>query len=281
MNEKVDSIQNAPQSKFLSVIKLIDTHAHLEDEKFSNDRHQVIRQAKQEGIHTIINIGSNLITSKQSVELSKEYDFIYATVGIHPHDASGFNDNMYSSFLELTKNEKVVGIGEIGLDYYRDLSPRPIQQHVFRQFIRLAKNINLPIIVHDREAHSDILKILKEEEASKVEGVLHSFSGDVNMLKEVIDLGFYISISGVVTYSDSLAKTVKLIPHERLLIETDCPYLTPVPYRGRRNEPAYLKYTAEKISQILGITTKEIANIITSNVYRLFKSNLPVITELL
>lgn len=252
-------------------MRLIDTHAHLEDKKFANDRYQVIERAKQEGIQTIINIGSDLITSKQSIELSKKYDFIYATVGIHPHDAAKFNDNAYESFLELTKNEKVVGIGEIGLDYYRDLSPRPIQQNVFRQFIRLAKTTNLPIIVHDRESHSDILKILKEEETDEVGGVLHSFSGDVNMLKEVIDLGFYISISGVVTYSDSLSKIVKLIPHERLLIETDCPYLTPVPYRGKRNEPAYLKHTAEKVSQILGITTEEIANITTSNTDRIFK----------
>lgn len=252
-------------------MRLIDTHAHLEDKKFANDRHQIIERAKQEGIQIIINIGSDLITSKQSIELSKEYDLIYATVGIHPHDAAKFNDNLYESFLELTKNEKVVGIGEIGLDYYRDLSPRPIQQDVFRQFIRLAKTTNLPIIVHNRESHSDILKILKEEEADKVGGVLHSFSGNVNMQKEVIDLGFYISISGVVTYSDSLAKIIKFIPHERLLIETDCPYLTPVPYRGKRNEPAYLKYTAEKVSKILGITMEEIANITTSNADRLFK----------
>lgn len=254
-----------------SYIRLIDTHAHLEDKKFSNNRHQVILRAKQESILTIINIGSDLTTSKLSIELAKEYDFIYATVGIHPHDATKFNDNVYSSFLELAQKEKVVGIGEIGLDYYRNLSPQPIQQQVFRQFIRLAKTTNLPIIVHDRQAHSDILKILKEEDAGKVSGVLHSFSGDVDMLKEVINLGFYISISGVVTYSDSLAKIVKLIPLERLLIETDSPYLTPVPYRGKRNEPAYLKYTAEKISQILGITIEEIANITTSNAYRLFK----------
>ncbi|MEW6095546.1 MAG: TatD family hydrolase [bacterium] len=254
-------------------MKLIDTHTHLEDEKFSNDRHEVILRAKEEGIHTIINVGSDLITSKQSIELAKEYDFIYATVGMHPHDADKFNDKVYSSLLELAKNEKVVGIGEIGLDYYRDLSPRPTQQHVFRLFIRLAKGINLPIVVHDRNAHSDILKILKEEEASKVGGVIHSFSGDVNMLNEVINLGFYISISGVVTYSDSLAKIVKLIPKERLLIETDCPYLTPVPYRGKRNEPVYLKHTAENISQILGITPTEIAKITTSNAHCLF--NIP------
>jgi len=254
-----------------SSINLIDTHVHLEDEKFSNDREEVILRAKQEGIHRIINIGSDLITSKQSIELAKKYDFIYATVGLHPHDAGKFNESVYETFLELAKNEKVVGIGEIGLDYYRDLSTRHIQQHVFRQFIRLAKTINLPIIVHDRQAHSDILKILKEEGASIVGGVLHSFSGDVDMLKEVINLGFYISISGVVTYSDSLSKIIKLIPLERVLIETDCPYLTPVPYRGKRNEPAYVKYTAEKVGQILGLTLVEISKITTSNAFKLFK----------
>jgi TatD DNase family protein len=254
---------------------LIDTHAHLEDDKFSKDRNQVILRAKQNHIHTIINIGSDLPTSKQSVELAHKYDFIYATLGIHPHDASSFNDNLYYTFLELAKDDKVIGIGEIGLDYYRDLSPRHIQQEVFRIFIRLAKSINLPIIIHARQAHSDILKILREEEAEKITGVFHSFSGNVDVLQEVIKLGFYISISGVVTYSDALAKIIRLIPKERLLIETDCPYLTPIPYRGKRNEPAYIKYTLQKISQILEIEIEAIAEIITSNTYRLFKISLP------
>lgn len=252
-------------------IRLIDTHAHLEDGRFSNDRNQTILRAKQKQIFPIISVGSDLITSKQVIELAKEYDFIYATVGIHPHNASQFKDDVYESFLELTKNEKVIGIGEIGLDYYRNLSPRPVQQQVFRQFIRLAKSVNLPIIVHNREAHLDVLKILKEEDAEKVGGVFHSFSGDANILNEAINLGFYISISGVVTYSDSLAKIVKLIPKERLLLETDCPYLTPIPYRGKRNEPIYLRYTAEKISQILEMTIKEVSLITTLNAYRLFK----------
>ncbi|MEW6619259.1 MAG: TatD family hydrolase [bacterium] len=253
-----------------SSVALIDTHAHLEDEKFADDRHEVILRAKQEGIQTIINVGSDLITSRCSIELAQRYDFIYATVGVHPHDAVQFNDNHYSSFLELTKNKKVVGIGEIGLDYYRNLSPQPVQQEVFRQFIRLARMTNLPVIVHDREAHSDILKILKEEKANVVSGVLHSFSGDVDMLKEVINAGFYISISGAVTYADSLVKIIKVIPLERLLLETDCPYLTPVPYRGKRNEPVYLKHTAAKISQILGMNIQKIADITTSNAGRLF-----------
>lgn len=250
-------------------LKLIDTHCHLEDDKFSNDRHKTILRAKQEDIITIINIGSDLDTSKQSVTLANKYDFIYATVGLHPHEASKFSDDDYQAFLKLAKDKKVVGIGEIGLDYYKDISPRHIQQYVFRIFIRLAKSINLPIIIHNRQADADILKILKEEKADK--GVFHSFSSDVNMLKEVIKLGFYISISGVVTYSDALAKIVKLIPKERLLIETDCPYLTPVPYRGKRNEPAYLKYTLQKISQILEMEIETCAKIITSNVANLFK----------
>lgn len=255
---------------------LVDTHSHLEDKKFADDRCEIILRAKQEGIETIINVGSDLITSQQSIKLATDYNFIYAAVGVHPHDAAKFNNNDYETFVELTKSEKVVGIGEIGLDYYRDLSPRLIQQQVFREFIRLARMTNLPIIVHDREAHSDILKILKEEEADKVSGVLHSFSGDIDMLKEVIELGFYISISGVVTYAESLTKIVKVIPLERLLIETDCPYLTPVPYRGRRNEPAYLTYTAQKISQTLGMTIEKISALTTSNACRLFRIPLTV-----
>lgn len=268
------------RDKIVDMIKnLIDTHAHLDDKVFTLDQDKVISRANESGVQHIINIGTDLETSKRSVELAHKYDEIYAAIGIHPHNALDIarkSGNAYQELEKLARKDNVVAIGEIGLDYYRNLSPQDAQQEVFRQLIRLAKRVNLPMIIHCRDAAEDTLAILKEEwhnsTDTNIAGVFHAFSGDETVLSFALEVGFYLSITGVITFAKSkLPEIIKLIPLDKLLIETDCPYLTPMPYRGKRNEPAYLVYIAEKIATILGVTPSDIAEINRLNVYRLFK----------
>ncbi len=252
---------------------LFDTHAHLDDPRFDNDRALVIESCKEEKISYILNAGSNLATSIKAIKLAKEYDFIYASVGVHPHDASKMEKNTCEVLGELAKaNPKVKAIGEIGLDYYYDNSPRDIQRIRFEEQINLAKELNLPIIVHDRDAHEDTLKILKSTNIKEVGGVLHSYSGSVEMMKECLKLNIHISLSGPVTFKNA-RKTVevaKAVPLEFLLIETDSPYLTPVPHRGERNYPGYVRHVAEKIAAIKELPFEEIAKITLENGKRFF-----------
>jgi TatD DNase family protein len=251
---------------------LVDTHAHLDDSMFDNDRDEMLQAAEQVGMSAIINVGVDVHSSKMSVTLAEKYSIIWATIGLHPHDAKMLNNQIWQEFVRLTKCNKVIAIGEIGLDYYRMLSPKDIQHAVFRQFIGLAREIKLPIIVHSRDAHEDTLQILKEEKADEIGGVLHAFSGDKNILYTGLELGFYISLCGTITFSNSKLKyLIKDIPLERLLLETDCPYLTPYPYRGKRNQPVYVKYVAEKVAMLLDMDTEEIIRINKDNAYRLFQ----------
>jgi TatD DNase family protein len=248
---------------------IIDTHAHLDDSIFDSDREKVIEDAKQMRVCSIINVGTNLVSSKGSIELAESHEIIWATVGGHPHYVSSLNEDDWKEFAGLAKHKKVVAIGEIGLDYYRMLSPKDIQQTVFRRFIGLAKEMSLSIIVHSREVHEDTLQILREEQPKK--GVLHAFSGDMQVLRAGLDLGFYISITGTVTFNKSLvAPLINFIPQDRLLLETDCPYLTPHPYRGKRNQPAYVQFVAEKVAEILRLDVEEVMNITTMNARQLF-----------
>ncbi len=250
-----------------------DSHAHLDDRKYNQDRHQTLIRARENGVSLIINVGCNIPSSRRSVSLAGKYDFIFAAVGIHPHDAAEAGENYLEELRRLAVNPKVVAIGEMGLDYYRNLSPREIQQEMFRQQIRLAINLGKPIIVHDRDAHGDIMNILKEESAVTAGGVLHCFSGSLEMAKECVKMGFYISIAGPVTFhnANKLQHIAVEIPLDRLLIETDAPYLTPEPHRGKRNEPAYVVHTGTRIAELRGIPVQELAAVTADNAKRLFR----------
>jgi len=252
--------------------KFVDSHAHLDDERFNEDREELINSLYENGIETVLNPGADLNTSKAAVELADKYSFIYAAVGCHPHDSKFMNDETMNIFRELAKNKKVIGIGEIGLDYYYDNSDRDTQRIWFREQIRLAKELDIPYIVHDRDAHEDVFKIMKEEHYSGTRGILHCYSSSVEMAREFVKLGFYISLGGPVTFKK--AKTPKLvakeIPLDRLLIETDCPYLTPEPFRGKRNEPKYVKYVAEEIAAIKEVSIDVIAEKTSENFRKLF-----------
>lgn len=249
---------------------LVDSHAHLEDEKYDRDREKVIEECKKD-LTFLINVGSNLLTSKQSIELAHNYDFIYASVGIHPHDAQREFDKV-EEIERLALQEKVVAIGEIGLDYYYNDPPKEFQKEVFTKQIRLAKKLNLPIIIHDRDAHGDILDILKQEWTKDLRGVFHSYSGSVEMAFQVIEMNFYISLGGPVTFENAKKpkEVAKAVPIEKLLIETDSPYLTPEPYRGKRNTPVYVKFVAEKIAELRDMSCDEVCRITAENTMKLF-----------
>jgi TatD DNase family protein len=252
---------------------MIDTHAHLEMTQFDGDREDVIKRAIDSSVSLIIDVGSDLSGSITAVKLANKYDFIYASVGIHPHEVKEITPDTYKDIRKLLADPKVIAVGEIGLDYYKDYSPRDIQQEEFINQIRLAREFKKPIIVHSRDAREDTLKILKEENASEVGGIMHCFSGDEDMAKMCMDMGFYISFAGPVTYpnADKLRKVVKSIPANRLLTETDCPYLTPQQMRGKRNEPSYVRFVAEKVAEVKGLTVEDIERVLRLNVYNLFK----------
>lgn len=251
---------------------LFDTHAHLDDDRFESDRDEVINQCRQDGVELILNAGSNVETSVKSISLANKYDFIYAAAGVHPHDAAKMDEKTADVLAALAENRKVRAIGEIGLDYHYDLSPREVQKRRFVEQIDLARQLKLPIIVHDREAHGDVMEIFKKSRINEVGGVLHSFSGSVEMAMECLKLGLYLSISGPVTFNNTkkTIDVVKEVPLDMLLIETDSPYLTPVPNRGKRNYPGYVRLVAEKIAEIKGISFEEVAQKTMENGKRLF-----------
>ncbi|ATO49464.1 MULTISPECIES: TatD family hydrolase [Brevibacillus] len=251
---------------------LFDTHAHLNAEQFDEDRDDVIARAQANGVSTIVNVGFNRETIPTTMELAEKYDFIYAVVGWHPQDAITMKEQDLEWLEELSKHPKVVGLGEMGLDYYWDTSPRDVQAEVFRKQIRLARKLQMPIIIHDRDAHQDIIDILREEKAGEVGGIMHCFSGSYELAKMALDMNFYISFGGPLTFKNAKKpkEVAAKIPLERLLIETDCPYLTPHPFRGKRNESAYVKYVAEEMAQIHGLPYEELAKITADNARRLF-----------
>jgi len=257
---------------------LFDTHAHLNDKKFDDDLEEVVSRAFAGNMNKILVASYDMESTKKALDISRKYDSIYCSVGIHPHQATAYNE---SAEIELDKiisenKSKVVAIGETGLDFHYDFSPRDIQIEVFKKHIELAANHNLPLIIHDRKAHDECLQIVtkyfKDGLLPEKRGVFHCFSGDANLALKLVDLGFYISIAGPVTFKNSkhAKEVVKSIPIERLLVETDCPYLSPEPFRGKRNEPAYVKYVAIKISEILDIPVEEIEKITFQNACELF-----------
>lgn len=255
-------------------MKFIDTHCHLNDEKFSADLSEVIERAKNCDVEKIINFGANLKDSAEAVELSKKFSEIFAGVGVHPEDIEDFDkNNSCKKIFELAKEKNVVAIGEIGLDYYweKNLELREQQQKIFIQQLDIARQLNLPVCIHEREAHGDALKILKSE-GRGLRGVLHCYSGSLEMAREVWKMGWLIGIDGPLTFKNSakLPEVVKAAPREMLLIETDAPYLAPVPYRGKRNEPSYLVDIAKKIAEIRGETLEEVAEYTTANAKNLY-----------
>lgn len=252
---------------------LFDSHAHLDDERFDDDREKVINSLKENGVDLIVDPGSDISSSVQAVNLSKEYENIYAAVGVHPHSAKDMNEDTLKILKALSKNDKVVAIGEIGLDYHYDNSPRDVQKKWFKEQIKLAKELNLPIIIHTREAQKDTFDIVKEEYDENLRGVLHCYSGSLEMAREYLDMGFYISFAGPITFKNSKVpkQVAKEVPLDKLLVETDCPYLTPEPHRGKRNEPLYVRYVASTIAELKGITFEEVARRTKENAIRFFE----------
>ena len=251
----------------------IDTHCHLEDENFSDDRAEVLSRAKIAGVEKIINFGSTLKSSIAVTELAKNFSELYAGVGIHPEEIDDFDEKTCGRLAELAAREKVVAIGEIGLDYHweKDSGRRLIQQKIFIEQLDLARQLNLPVCVHDREAHGDTLKILQSE-AHGLRGVLHCYSGSLETAREVWKLGWFIGVDGPLTFKNSakLPEVVKAAPRDMILIETDAPYLAPTPYRGKRNEPAYVVEVAKKLADVRGETLEEVAAYTTANAEELY-----------
>lgn len=251
---------------------LVDTHAHLQWTSFDKDREDVIKRARDAGVEVAINIGFDIDGSKEAIRLAEEYEGLYATVGIHPHNASQFSQAILNNIENLAKDPKVVAIGEIGLDYYRNLSPRRAQKEAFEAQLLLAQQLELPVAIHDRESLSDVLKILSKFKG-KISGVMHCFSGSREMAKECISSGFYISFAGPITYPNAhkLQRVAEWIDLNKILIETDSPWLAPQAMRGRRNEPAFLSFIAERIADLKGISLNELAEVTTENAKRVFR----------
>lgn len=255
---------------------LTDTHAHLNAKAFDADREAVIQRALDAGVTRIVNIGFNRETIPSSMELAEKYDFIYTAVGWHPQDAIDMTEEDLAWIESLCAHPKVVGIGEIGLDYYWDTSPKDVQHRVFREQIRLARKLGMPIIIHNRDAHGDVVRILKEERAEEVGGIMHCFSGSWETAKQCLDMNFYLSFGGPVTFKNAVQpkEVLKKTPLDRLLIETDCPYLTPHPYRGKRNESSFVRYVAEAAAEIKGMKLEEICEITTRNAIQVFSKKM-------
>jgi len=251
------------------MFQICDSHCHLQDRKFSNDLERVINSAKGAGVKSIIVPGWDVNSSKYAMEIAEKYEEINATIGVHPHDAKIYNDNIEKEIINLIKKEKVVGIGEIGLDFYRDLSPRDIQREVFKKQLKIAEDENLPVVIHTRNSLDEAIDIVKD---FKVKGVFHAFTKEARIAKRIIDMGFYVGIGGVVTFKNSrLSNKIKYIPVENILLETDAPYIAPEPIRGKRNEPAYIVHVLEKIAKVKSMSIEQVAEVTFNNSKKLFK----------
>lgn len=248
---------------------IFDSHAHYTDKAFNEDRENMLGSLKESGVCGIINCGADIESSVSSVDLASKYDYIYAACGIHPEEADKTPENYIDILRDLAKNEKCVAIGEIGLDYYWRQDTKDLQKELFEKQILLSKELDLPIIVHDREAHGDTMEILKKH---RPKGVLHCFSGSPETAAEVLKLGMYIGLGGALTFKNArkAVEVAQMLPLDRLLLETDCPYMAPVPMRGKRNNSGYIPFIAEKVAEIKGIDPQSVLDVTTENTKRLF-----------
>lgn len=255
---------------------LIDTHAHLDFPQFQGDLKLVLERARQAGVAAVLNAGTDERSSRRSVELSRKYPWVSASVGIHPHGAAKVQDNWLERLEELAGLDTVLAIGETGLDFYRNLSPKDNQEDIFREHLRLSCRVDKPVIIHSREAHRQTMNILREENLPSKVGVMHCFSGDRHWAEAFLELGFYISIAGPVTYprSHDLRDLLKFIPADRLLLETDSPYLSPQAHRSERNEPAFIRLTYDRVAMVLDQDLGELAKQVYLNAIRLFSDSL-------
>ncbi|PYG89201.1 TatD DNase family protein [Ruminiclostridium sufflavum DSM 19573] len=252
---------------------IFDTHAHYDDEKFDEDRDSLLRELHKNGVSYILNASSSLESLAANMELAEKYDFVYIALGIHPEYADRITEAVLDKIRVLSKNKKVAAIGEIGLDYYYGEPSADVQKKWFERQIELARELGLPVIIHDREAHGDTINIIKKTKAYQVGGIFHCFSGSTEMAMEMLDYNFYISVGGVVTFKNArkTVEVVKAVPLDKLLIETDCPYLAPKPYRGKRNNSGYLNYVIDKIAEIKGISASEVADTTFANAKKVLK----------
>jgi len=253
---------------------IIDSHCHLDFEDYGPDRDEVLRRARQAQVVAMICIGSgrDIASARGAVKLAAAEPDVFATVAIHPHDAARMSDADWNEIDGLARAPRVVGIGETGLDYHYDLSPRAIQQQVFRRFIALARAAGKPVVSHVRDAHEDAARILRDERATDVGGVIHCFTGNVEDARRYLDMGHYLSLSGIVTFknADELRRAAAFAPLDRLLVETDAPFLAPIPHRGKRNEPAYIVETVELLAGLRGMEPQALAHATAENARRLF-----------
>ena len=250
---------------------LFDSHGHLDDPQFDSDRDEVIKEILDCGVSLMVDVGADVSTSEKAVALSNEYPFLYAAVGVHPNDADTWNDETREKIRILAGQKKVVAIGETGLDYHYDEPSRDVQKKAFLAQIDLANELNLPLIIHDRDAHGDVLEILKSHPPKSC--VLHCFSGSAEMAQIVTKMGYYVSFSGTVTFKNAkkVQEAAKIVPDELLLAETDCPYLCPEPFRGKRNHSGYVRYTVEKLAALRGMTFAQMANLTLQNAKRFYQ----------
>ena len=248
---------------------IFDSHAHYDDEQFDSDRSELLASLESKGVSGVVFCGVNIETSKFSVGTAHKYDYIYSAVGFHPLNLSDYKEGDLRVLKELCKDEKVVAVGEIGLDYHYEKETRSEQLELVEKQIILANELSLPIIFHDRESHEDTLNLLKKH---RPKGVVHCFSGSVEMAKEIIKLGMYIGLGGAVTFKNAVkpVEVAKYVPDSRLLIETDCPYMTPVPFRGKRNDSSLIPYTAQKLAEVRGVSPQEILDLTAKNAKTLF-----------
>ena len=250
---------------------IFDTHAHYDDEQFNEDRVELLNSMEEQGVGTIINVSATYNSCRKVIALAREYPFVYAAVGIHPDEVGSLNEETFAQMKELFKEEKVVAVGEIGLDYHYEDPPRDVQQRAFRMQMKLAQELSLPVVIHEREAHEDGLRIISD--FPDVTGVFHCFSGSYEMAKELIKRGWCIGFTGVVTFKNAhkAVEVAQNIPLDRILIETDCPYMAPEPFRGRRCDPSLVPYVAKKIADLRGIPAEEVARATESNARRVFR----------
>lgn len=254
---------------------IFETHAHYDDEAFDIDREELLSSLQGEGIAFVVNVSASIASSKETIELTKKYPFLYGAIGVHPSDTAELDEDKFQWLKEATKQEKIVSIGEIGLDYYWDTPERDIQKLWFERQMELAKEVKLPAIIHSRDAAQDTLNMIKSANLKEVGGVIHCFSYGVEMAREYLNMGFYLGIGGVITFKNAkkLKEVVEYAPLEQIVLETDCPYLAPEPYRGKRNSSLYLPYVAKEIARIKNIDYDEVIEVTLKNAKNMYKIN--------